>query len=485
MVQLDYKRLGLKIGLEIHRQLDTNKLFCKCPSRLRDDEPDIKIKRFLRPVLSEVGEVDPVAEYETRKGKYYVYEAYSDTNCLVELDAEPPGNMNKEALKIALTIAKMMHSKPIDEIQVMRKQVLDGSNTSGFQRTALIATGGFVEIKDKKIGIETICLEEDAARKIREEKNFIIYRLDRLGIPLIEVATEPAIGTPEEAKAVAEAIGDVLRSTRVKRGIGTVRQDLNMSIRGGSRVEIKGIQKLQDIPKIIENEVKRQIKLVKAKQSKPEVRAAKTDGSTRFMRPLPGAARIYPETDVPPVRTSKMFAKIKAPRTLEQMRRKFLHMGLSGELARAVVYSDRLQVFEQAINLGLNPVLVANILTKTLKELKRVEKVDISKIKDDELLELLKETKKSKIPKEAIPGILGDIARGVAVEEAIRKVRHISRQELKEIIRKVLTENREIIREERAFKKLMGPVMLEVRGRIAGKIVAEELKKEISKEIKN
>ncbi|MEM4270950.1 MAG: Glu-tRNA(Gln) amidotransferase subunit GatE [Candidatus Pacearchaeota archaeon] len=263
---IDYKKAGLRCGIEIHQQLETHKLFCECPSILRQDEPDIVVKRKLYAPAGETGKIDIAAAYEQSKKKTYVYEAYSDTTCLLELDEEPPHEINQEALRIALQISLLLNAKPLSVTQVMRKTVVDGSNTSGFQRTLLLATDGYVEVNDKKIGIATICLEEDAARIIKQNESESIFRLDRLGIPLVEIATTPEITTPEQAKAVALKIGEILRSCKVKRGIGTIRQDVNISIKEGNRVEIKGAQDLRLLPKIVEYEVLRQKNLIELKQ---------------------------------------------------------------------------------------------------------------------------------------------------------------------------------------------------------------------------
>lgn len=266
MKEIDYEKVGLKVGLEIHQQLNTaTKLFCNCPTILRDDNPDFTIIRELRPTQSELGEIDPAAKFEFEKGRKYIYEGYNDTTCLVECDEEPPHKLDKESLEITLTVATLMNASIVDEVHVMRKIVIDGSNTSGFQRTAIIALGGFVEDLDtkEKIGIQTICLEEDAARKIKDDAKTVTYRLDRLGIPLIEIATAPDIKTPEQARRVALRIGQILRATRkVKRGLGTIRQDVNVSIKNGAITEIKGVQRLDLVEKVVENEVNRQLGLL-------------------------------------------------------------------------------------------------------------------------------------------------------------------------------------------------------------------------------
>jgi glutamyl-tRNA(Gln) amidotransferase subunit E len=263
--KLDYQALGLKVGLEIHQQLDTShKLFCSCPTDLTEAEKGDEFPRRLRPTRSETGEVDVAALFEYRKGRKYSYQAPSGHYCLVEADEEPPHPINREAIVIALAVAKALGSTMVDEVHVMRKIVIDGSNTSGFQRTAIVALGGRITVNGKDYGIQTIVVEEDAARKVGERGQVVDYRLDRLGVPLIEIATAPDMHTPQEARDVALAIGMLLRMTgAVKRGLGTIRQDLNVSIVGGAKTEIKGVQELDLIDRIVEYEVMRQVNLLR------------------------------------------------------------------------------------------------------------------------------------------------------------------------------------------------------------------------------
>jgi glutamyl-tRNA(Gln) amidotransferase subunit E len=253
----------MKAGLEIHQQLNTReKLFCSCPSIL-SDKVSKRILRKLRAVAGETGEIDVAAHYEQTKGKYMEYEYDNSYACLVELDEEPPHLINEEALKISLILAEFFGMRVPSVLQVMRKTVVDGSNTSGFQRTVLIGLNGELNLNGKNITIQTLCLEEDAARKINETEDKIIYRLDRLGIPLVEIATGPELESPEEVKECAKKIGLILRLTRkVKRGLGTIRQDINISIPEGEKIEIKGAQDLDIIPDIVRNEVERQKKLL-------------------------------------------------------------------------------------------------------------------------------------------------------------------------------------------------------------------------------
>ncbi len=275
---MDYDKLGLKMGLEVHQQLNTEKkLFCPCKCELTDKKPDYTLLRFLRPTQSELGKIDRAAFEESRRKLKFMYESYDHETCLVEADDEPPHPLNMEALEIALIIASLLNMNIVDEFHTMRKQVIDGSNTGGFQRTGLVATDGRLETDYGTVMIENLCLEEDAARRIGQKKGKVVFRLDRLGIPLLEVTTDPSMKHPEQVKEVAYQLGQVLRSTKVKRGLGTIRQDLNISISEGSRVEIKGVQDLDLMPKMVENEVKRQVNLIEIKKELQKRDAEVTD----------------------------------------------------------------------------------------------------------------------------------------------------------------------------------------------------------------
>jgi glutamyl-tRNA(Gln) amidotransferase subunit E len=247
----------VKVGLEVHQQLATGKLFCDCPSEL-SEESFGTFSRYLRPARGENRAIDAAAAFQASLGLRYRYEV-GPANCLVEMDEEPPHPLNPAALDVALTLALLLSARPVDEIVVMRKIVVDGSNTTGFQRTAMIASDGHLDVRGKRFSILSICLEEDAARKVKDAAGEVTYRLDRLGIPLVEIATGPEITSGAEARAVAEEIGALLRATRrARRGIGTVREDLNVSTEGGRRIEIKGVQELRKIEEYVDREVDRQ-----------------------------------------------------------------------------------------------------------------------------------------------------------------------------------------------------------------------------------
>ena len=252
----------LNVGLEIHQQLGSkNKLFCDC--KINDsNEYDFTFKRNLRPTQSEMGSYDQAALFESKKIKTVKYQSSKNANCLIESDEEPPRTVNNEALELVLTISLALNCTIEDELHIMRKIVIDGSNTTGFQRTTLVGRNGFLEVEGIRVGIQSVCLEEDAARIINEDKKEDenkAYSLDRLGIPLIEIALEPISNSPIFVTNVAQTVGRLLRSTKkVTRGLGSIRQDVNISTENGPVVEVKGVQQLSQLPLVIEYERKRQ-----------------------------------------------------------------------------------------------------------------------------------------------------------------------------------------------------------------------------------
>jgi len=624
----DFSKLGLKCGIEIHQQLDTqHKLFCKCSSRFSDAKPLLEVARKLRIVAGETGEIDVAALGEVAKGTEFVYRVYPEESCLIELDEEPPGNMNSEALDIVLTVAEMLKCEVPEEIHVMRKTVLDGSNTSGFQRTSIAGLRGRMKTSFGEVGIENICLEEESCQIMGRDGNRMFYGLDRLGIPLVEIGTSPDIHTPEQAREVAEKLGMLVRSTeKVKRGLGTIRQDVNVSIEGGARVEIKGAQELRMIPKFVENEAIRQASLIEIKKElhkagfkpvKPkvvhvshifrdseskitkdkttyailipdfagylkrqitpartlgneianyvraksemkgiihsdeeldkykltkdfeklrhemkagpgdtliiavgekdavektmdivserinqlvvgvpkEVRKALDTGETEYMRPLPGAARLYPETDVPPIRvTHARLAALRKnlPELLsekeERHAKEIVHkFHISEEITKQVVKAGKKHLFDALVATGADPKIIANTLVSTLPYLKR-ENVHVEKITEAHLAGLFNELVNGKLTKEAIPDVLKELAKepSLSAEQAIRKTKivDLTIDDLKLIIIKTLDKNSELVGDERGEKVLLGLVMQVVRGKINPKTVMEEFEKELKKALK-
>lgn len=626
-MEIDYKKLGLKVGLEIHQQLNTtHKLFCNCPTTL-SEEYTATLVRYLRPVMSELGEVDVAALFEWEKGKRYIYRLSRPT-CLVEYDEEPPHSINEEALKIAIAITLALGGEVVDEVYVMRKTVIDGSNTSGFQRTAIVGLGGKILDEEGVVGIQTIALEEDAARKISETSEEVLYNLDRLGIPLIEISTAPDIKTPEQAERVALKIGQLLRLTgKVKRGIGTIRQDLNVSIDGGVKTEIKGVQRLELIPIIVRNEALRQYNLLRIKEElkrrgltqddvkkslvvkdvtelfkdvnskliknelgrgnvvvgikikgfkgifgwevqpkrrfgteiadyvralvglggilhsdelpnygitqddvnkvskelgvenndafiliispkskvdkalevimdrilysfigvPKETRGALEDGTTKFLRPQPGSARMYPETDIPPrLIDDKILeeAKMYIPEPIEVKFQKYIKLGLSEELAKAILNNIRIDLFEELVNKyspKVPPIVIANLLENNIKYVKS-KGGDISLLTDEILELIIKFLYEDKITKDSIQEILLEFTTTKSnLNDIIKKYTKISEEELINIIREEIQKSREEIesKKDKAFNIIMNKVMSRVRGKVEGKRAAELIKREL------
>jgi Glu-tRNA(Gln) amidotransferase subunit E-like FAD-binding protein len=478
--KIDYNELGFKSGIEVHQQLDTHKLFCDCPSILRKDEPDFIIERKLHAVAGESGEIDSAASYQASLNQDFFYQAYNDTTCLIELDEEPPHEINSEALKIALQISLLLNAKIVPITQIMRKTVIDGSNTSGFQRTVLIAKQGYIETSQGNIGIETICLEEDAARIISKEGNKSVYKLDRLGIPLIEIVTSPEIKTAEQVKEVALHIGEILRSCKVRRGIGTIRQDVNISIKKGERVEIKGFQDPAMMIETIDKEIIRQKNLIsKGKKVEKEVRNALSDGSTEFLRPMPGAARMYPETDLELLKISREMineAKKDLPQLRKDIEGELKIIGLNEEMIKLLFKENMLEDFKELILVMENPSLIAKMLLVFPKEIASHSKKDIFEVRKilnkDILIFVLENLKKKKINESQVKQVLEKILSGESLEKSILFESNVD--SIEERIIKIIKNKPGL-----AMNAYMGLAMKEFAGKMSGKEIAEIIKKHI------
>lgn len=481
--KINYEQLGFKAGLEIHQQLDTNKLFCNCPSLLRQDKAHFTIQRKLNAVAGESGEIDSAAKHESQKQKTFIYEGY-DTTCLLELDEIPPYEINKEALKIALQVSIMLNAQILPISQIMRKTVIDGSNTSGFQRTVLIARDGWIITKSGRVGIQSICLEEDAARIIDKNEKTTTFRLDRLGIPLIEIATAPDIKDAEQVKEVAMYIGKLLRSCKIKRGLGTIRQDVNVSIRQGNRTEIKGFQDPSMMVETVNQEVKRQLNLIQNKKIiKSEVRNALPDGSTEFLRPISGAARMYPETDLPLLKISRELineVKKDLPKLREDIEKELEKKGLNQEMIKLLFKQEKLEEFKELLNLYDDPKLIAKLILIFPKEIASRNKKSLEEVEQILNLETLSfvidSLKNKKITPEQIKLVLEKICQGTDVREAIifdsKKYSSIEEEIVKLIKSKPgLSEN-----------AYMGLIMKEFKGKVNASDIIQSIRKFLNKQ---
>ncbi len=588
------EKLDIKCGIEIHQRLATkHKLFCGCRTVLDDAPIKARVRRRLAAVSGELGALDPAASFEAGRKREFEYHLPENSACLVETDEEPPFELNRDALETALLVAKMFHSKVVDEIFVMRKTVVDGSATSGFQRTALVALGGYVETSFGKVGIQTVCIEEessgivansDANNPDAKNPNAVTYRLDRLGIPLVEIATDPDIKSGAQAKEVALKIGTMLRSTgKVQRGIGTIRQDLNVSVSGGNRVEVKGAQELDVLDKLVDNEAERQAAVAAlARKAPKKVGAAeivdvtalfsratapfikktisfgatattnspkatvaagafairisgfsgllgtelmenhrfgtelsayakaaagvggiihsdedseakygitkeaaneiaravgcKKDDAwvavvadrhkagraldavawraglahegvvketrkavgewTEYMRPLPGSARMYPETDVPPVAvTSRMLDAIEIPKTFEEKTVQYQkEYGLSAEMASRIArdYSEQFNTYAEIRDIDAN--FVATTLAETMTAVRR-KGADTSKLSQAALAGFFELYAQKKFTKSAAPLILEGLCSGKSLAAVLSAgLARLSKKEVAELV---------------------------------------------------
>jgi len=608
---MNYSQLGLKCGLEIHQQLEGTKLFCSCPTTLRDDLPDFSIQRKLRASAGEGGKVDIAAKQEQLKGKNFVYQGYYDTTCLVESDCEPPHEMSPDALYTALQLAALAEAEVFPVVQVMRKTIIDGSNTSGFQRTALLARNGMITTSAGNVRITNISLEEDSCKIVRESPEEKVYSLDRLGIPLIEIGTAPDITTPEQCQEAAKKIGMLLRSLPgVKRGLGTIRQDVNVSIKGGARIEIKGAQDLRQLPLLVELEVKRQEELLKIKEElknkkvklpsleieevtslftisaanlikntlakkgkvlaiklpgfagfvgrevqpgkrlgtefsdhakvragvggifhsdelprygisesevlsvrkklgcdikdafilvadeerkarvaleavhdraaevvkgiPEEVRKANADGTTTYLRPIPGAARMYPETDVPLIKPN--LKKIELPETLEEKMERFhAKLGLGKDLAEFVAKSDKVDLFEELVvhHPDIKPAFIAETLISVPLDIKRQFHHDPEKLTEENFRDVFRYLKEGKIHKDIVLDVLIDM---VTDKFDIKRYATLGTEEIHKELTKIVAENKGA-----PFPALMGLAMKRLAGKASGQFISSELRKIMEK----
>ena len=634
MTELKIDEIGLKVGLEIHQQLDTGKkLFCNCRS-VEDDEYTDKFSRKLRATKSELGKIDPAALFEDTKSKTIVYYANPNSSCLVEKDEEPPHDLDHDAKDTALLIGSALDSNIFSEIHVMRKTVVDGSNTSGFQRTMLIAQGGHVEVEGKQVGVQSICLEEDAAKIIKDEDNKRFFSLDRLGVPMVEIALEPVSDSPKTVRNIALSLGRLLRVTkRVARGIGTIRQDVNISIDGGGIIEVKGVQQLDQLEKIIEFEAtrqhglkiisdkikekeialeaidkisdvfpvtellkdcnskiikdslqnKNQIKAIRMKKFEgligfepypdirlgkeigqlvrffgiggvfhsdelpnygiddsdiykirnlltldendafliiagkipsldfavesiinrindarngppAETRAATSTGETVFLRPRPGASRMYPETDIPTIQITKDeidLAKSKVPKpwaeSLLDIQNKYK---INAQLSEQIFDSEYFTLFEKICGDGKSsPNFVASVLCSTITNLQR-KGLNAKLLKPDEISNTFELLKKKEITKESIEIVFEQIMSGKVLTalDAVEKasITQLSQSDLEKILDEIIEKNYDKIKEDgmRSVSAIMGVVMKEVRGKTSGSLVNELTTKKIKAIIK-
>ncbi len=621
MTEDDYKKVGFKSGLEIHQQLLTDKkLFCRCPAGKYSREYDAEILRHMRPTLSEMGVYDGTALMEFKTKKNIIYHIKRETVCTYEMDDTPPFLINEEALDIAIGIGMLYNCNIVDELHIARKQYLDGSIPTGFQRTAIYALDGWIPYKDRKVKIVQMSIEEDSCREVSDIGHDRVYLTDRLGMPLIETVTEPAMRTPQEVAEVAWQCSKLVRSThKVRRGMGAAREDVNVSVEGGTRVEIKGVPKITMIPILTYNEAMRQWNLlrlreelkkrgittetfkaeqyevtnllkkvhyaplksavdsgmkihavvlkgfkdllhwqtqtdtyfskeisdrvrviacltnipnlihsdsksdtitssdwlkvkkftnasdndtmvivwggdddvqtavneiiIRAKEATigipSETRQALSDGTNGFERILPGADRMYPDTDLPPKKiTKERLDKIKTwlPEQFWKRIDWYNKLGIPEDTIEELSISKYAELFKQAVNdWKIHPTTAAVFL---IQYPKRLNKLGIlSDWMNEEILgSILKSFSENKIPKDALLSTLKTSAElGAFTEEVI--LNPTSKKEIDDAINSAKSDydKMKIINPEKKTKKLMGMIMKKLRGRVSANDIAQRI----------
>lgn len=618
-------------GLEIHQQLNTGKLFSRTPTTLREDAPEFTFFRRLHAVASETGKMDAAALEAVHKKQTFVYQGHHENTSLVETDEEPPHPMDEDALNVALEVSLVCHSTTVDNIIVMRKTVVDGSNTSGFQRTAQIAFGGHVTLNGgKTIRVQGIAVEEDSARPMERKEHEVIYRLDRLGFPLIELATMPDIHTPEEAKETALKIGEAMRITgRVKRGLGSIRQDINISVPGGARVELKGVQELNLIDEYVRREMQRQNTLLNVReqvkkdglthemvhsqaginvttllQKSPskmiqnalqkkhtihavrlpfmhgrmgvevqpqrrvgsevssyvkaraglqgllhgdedlakygfseseivvlretlhchekdsfalvlgedekcshaidvikhrvaqllegvpeETRNALEGGNSEYSRPLPGAARMYPETDARdiPIREERLSSiQQNLPAWANERKKTYMQKGLSEKLAEEMKLDNSARFFDHLLHEGYDATTAATLLLSTLT-IVRKENPNVDKITEDQLENLLAAEKQKLVLRERMIDVLREWAKHpndtLSQIMTHMKIESAGDDEVARVVSQIMDKNEHLIiakgmNSQQAF---MGMAMQALRGKAQGYFIAQAVEAELKR----
>lgn len=621
MTEADYQTVGFKSGLEIHQQLYTDKkLFCRCPAGIYSENYDAEILRHMRPTLSELGEYDGTALMEFKTKKEIIYRINRNTVCTYEMDDTPPFLINEDALDIALGIGILYNCKLVDELHIARKQYLDGSIPTGFQRTAIYAVDGWIPYKDRKVKIVQMSIEEDSCREVSDQYHTRTYLTDRLGMPLIETVTGPDMRTPYEVAEVGWICAKLVRSThKVRRGIGAARQDVNVSVEGGTRVEIKGVPKIGMIPLLTHNEAMRQWNLLRLREElnrrgitpetfksesfditslikKPhyiplknavesklkiscvvlkgfkdllrwqtqtdtyfskeisdrvrviaclttipnlihsdsrtdtitssdwqkvrkfveakdddtlvivwakeddiqtaineiiirakeatigipsETRQALSDGTNGFERILPGADRMYPDTDLPPKKIDEArINKIKSwlPEQFWKRKEWYKELNIPPDTIDELSISKYAELFKKAVNeWKVNPTTAAVVLIQYPKRLKK-SGYSVEVINEDILSAILKSYAEGKLTYDFIlTALKQSIELGMFVEEIIPEPIGDWELENEILIAEQQMQKMKYIKEENRGSIMMGILMKKLRGRISAKKIAERI----------
>ena len=626
MTEADYRDIGLKVGLEIHQQLRTrHKLFCRCPAGRYSAEYDAEILRHMRPTLSELGEYDGTALMEFKTKKEIIYLLNHLNVCTYEMDDTPPFFINDEALDIALEVALLLRLNIVGELHIARKQYLDGSIPTGFQRTGILGVDGWVPYRDGRVRIRQLSIEEDSCREVSDVGHERVFLTDRLGTPLIETVTEPDMHTPQEAAEVGQVLRMLARSTgNVRTGYGAARQDVNVSVAGGTRCEIKGTPQIWRNPHLIYNEARRQCSLLHIRQllrergvtpetfqwsaqdvtrmvantsyeplrravadghvvrcvvlrgfdeilNEPtqenthfakefadrirviaclthtpnmihsdmgaetlsgrdwkglrrrmradsgdalilvwgneadtttacneiairareatvgvpnDTRQGLKDGTNGFERVLPGAERMYPDTDLPPLaieqaRLERVGARL--PEFVWDRAARYRELGLPPNMIRPLLNSPRAGVFDRVVSeLGVEPMFAAGVLVQRLKHIRRAG-LAVERISDGEMFAVFEAHAHGRLSREGVPEVLRLLAERPPAEEpeadrvtavfVDRRIRQLTDEEIHHVVREQVGKLRDRVFATAGQKcrYVIGEVLREYMGCVDGR----------------
>ncbi len=464
-----------KIGLEIHCQLTKleSKLFCSCKANYREFQPNTNI-------------------------------------CPVCMGI--PGSLpllNKSAVEKATLIAMALDCNTPSKIAFFRKNYFYPDLPKNFQITQLNAYGntsigweGKISVGDAKIRIRRIQLEEDPGRIIyegaTEKTKLTLVDYNRAGTPLVEIVTEPDFETPHQVREFLNILSDLLENLNVSDpGLeGAMRADANVSIEGGSKVEIKNIGSFHDLEKAVHFEITRQqslaereIEIVQETRHWDDGRKITVSARTKEEE---AEYRYHLEADIPWIRINddtKNQLQVHMPESISSKKERYVSKyGITPQVAD-ILSSDRYfsELFENAKN-ETNAKDVANMITTDIMGLLDTrEKRDSSKLNAEHLSALIESIKSSKITRTSAKLALDEIIKnGKPLQQIIDSLDlgHVSDEgELTDVITQILKEEAKAVEDAKQNSEivnfLVGKVMQKTQGKADPELTLTLLKKSL------
>jgi len=471
------------IGMEIHIELGTKtKIFCSCPTEFGQDEnthtcPVCLGMPGVLPVLNE-----KVVEYATRAGLAL--------NC------------------------EIAHFSKMDRKNYFYPDLPKAYQTSQFDLP--ICTGGVVGIEvdgvKKDIGITRIHIEEDAGKLLHESADGTLLDVNRCGVPLIEIVTEPDLRSAEEARAFAEKVRNILEYTGVsdcKMEQGSMRFDVNLSIREkgaevlGTRTEMKNLNSFRALIRAVQYESKRQI--IEIKKGHTIIQETRkwddTKGTSSSLRSKEEAHdyRYFPEPDLVPIVLEPAYIeKIKSelPELPEAKKQRYIDEYKLPEYDAGVLTTTGVtaRFFEDAVALYNEPKQISNWMMVEIPPLLKENELSMENISitPAQLVELLKLVKNNEISgntgKEVLKEMFstgknpGDIVK----EKGLAQMSDTG--ELEAIIEKIVSDNPKSVEDigagnEKAYGFLTGQVMKATKGKANAQVANEIIRAVVAKHL--